>query len=193
MPGSHSTCIYDALQQHGGIETTLCRNEQAGAFMADGFARATGRPGVVCTTAGPGATNALTGIAEAYSDSVPALLIAGQVNHDRIHEECGRYHEMDLESIFRPCTRFSGTVMSNEQIPAMTDTAFREMLAGRPAYRELPTYEQFIIHLVTNPPDPLRESAPWVPDDLASVVHGAIEHDLTKRELDFVESELALR
>lgn len=132
MPGSHSTCIYDALQQHGGIETTLCRNEQAGAFMADGFARATGRPGVVCTTAGPGATNALTGIAEAYSDSVPALLIAGQVNHDRIHEECGRYHEMDLESIFRPCTRFSGTVMSNEQIPAMTDTAFREMLAGRP-------------------------------------------------------------
>ena len=132
MPGSHSTWIYDAIQQHGGIETILCRNEQAGAFMADGYARSFGRPGVICTTAGPGATNALTGIAEAYADSIPVLLIAGQVNHDRIHEECGRYHEMDLESIFRPCTRFAGTVMSNEQIPAMTDCAFQSMLTGRP-------------------------------------------------------------
>lgn len=56
-----------------------------------------------------------------------------------------------------------------------------EMLAGRPAYRELPTYEQFIIHLVSKPPDPLRESAPWVPGDLAKVVHEAVEHDLSKR------------
>ncbi len=132
MPGSHSTSIYDAIYQHGGIQTILCRNEQAGAFMADGYARSTGQAGVICTTAGPGATNALTGIAEAYSDSVPVLLIAGQVNHDRIHEQCGRYHEMDLESIFRPCTRFAGTVMSHAQIPAMTDCAFQGMLAGRP-------------------------------------------------------------
>lgn len=132
MPGSHSTYIYDAICRHGGIETTLCRNEQAGAFMADGYARATAQPGVVCTTAGPGATNTLTGIAEAYSDSVPVLLIAGQVNHDRLHEECGLYHEMDLESIFRPCTRFAGTVMRNDEIPATVNRAFSEMLAGRP-------------------------------------------------------------
>ena len=56
-----------------------------------------------------------------------------------------------------------------------------EMLAGRPAYRELPTYEQFIIHLVSKPPDPLRESAPWVPDELARVVHAAVEHDVARR------------
>jgi acetolactate synthase-1/2/3 large subunit len=132
MPGSHSTYIYDAIQQHGGIQTILCRNEQAGAFMADGYARTTGRTGVICTTAGPGATNALTGIAEAYADSIPVLLIAGHVKHDRIHEECGRYHEMDLEGIFRPCTRFAGTVMKNEQIPAMVDSAFEAMHAARP-------------------------------------------------------------
>jgi acetolactate synthase I/II/III large subunit len=132
MPGSHSTYIYDAIQQHGGIRTILCRNEQAGAFMADGYARVTGRPGVICTTAGPGATNALTGIAEAYADSVPVLLIAGHVKHDRIHEECGRYHEMDLEGIFRPCTRFAGTVMNNQQIPEMVDRAFAAMNSGRP-------------------------------------------------------------
>ncbi len=132
MPGSHSTAIYDAIHRRGGIDTVLCRNEQAGAYMADGYARATGKPGVICTTAGPGATNALSGIGEAYSDSVPVLLITGQVNHDRIHEECGRYHEIDLEGIFRPCTRFAGTVMGNDQIPDMVNRSFAAMIAGHP-------------------------------------------------------------
>src|SRR6266478_3883746 len=97
MPGSHSTALYDAIQRHGRLRTILVRNEQAGAFMADGYARVTGRPGVLCTTAGPGATNALTGIAEAWADSMPVLLLAGQVNADRMHQECGAYHEIDLE------------------------------------------------------------------------------------------------
>lgn len=132
MPGSHSTSIYDAIHRHGGMQTVLCRNEQAGSFMADGYARSTGRPGVICTTAGPGATNALTGIAEAFSDSVPLLLVAGQVNHDRIHEECGRFHELDLEAIFRPCLRFAATVIDNDEIPSVTDRAFQAMIAGRP-------------------------------------------------------------
>ncbi len=106
MPGSHATTIYDALGRLGTIATVLVRNEQAGAFAADGSARVTGRPGVVCTTAGPGATNALTGLAEAWADSVPLLLLAGQVNADRMHQECGAYHEIDLEGIFRPVTKF---------------------------------------------------------------------------------------
>ncbi|HTK77947.1 MAG TPA: thiamine pyrophosphate-binding protein [Gemmataceae bacterium] len=132
MPGSHSTHLYDAVHRHGGIETVLCRNEQAGAFMADGYARATGRPGVICTTAGPGATNALTGVAEAYADSTPVLLLAGQVNHDRLHEECGRYHELDLEGVFRPCTRYAATVMANDQIARVVHEALQAMTAGRP-------------------------------------------------------------
>src|SRR3954465_9141262 len=89
MPGSHSTTVYDALARRGEIQTVLTRNEQAGAFAADGYARITGRPGVVCTTAGPGATNALTGVAECWADSMPLLLLAGQVNSDRMHLECG--------------------------------------------------------------------------------------------------------
>jgi thiamine pyrophosphate-dependent acetolactate synthase large subunit-like protein len=132
MPGSHSVAIYDAIERHGGIRTILCRNEQAGAFMADGYARVTGQPGVVCTTAGPGATNALTGIAEAWGDSVPVLLLSGQVNHDRIHQECGNYHEIDLESIFGPCTKYVSTIMDNAQIPAMVESAFDAMTTGRP-------------------------------------------------------------
>ena len=135
MPGSHSTTIYDALRRQGSIATILTRNEQAGAFAADGYARATGKPGLVCTTAGPGATNALTGVAECWADSVPILLLAGQVNADRIHQECGAYHEVDLESIFRPVTKWCGTVRNVDDIPAMLVQAFEAMSRGRPRPR----------------------------------------------------------
>jgi acetolactate synthase-1/2/3 large subunit len=131
MPGSHTTAIYDAIDRHGGIRTILIRNEQAGAFAADGFARVTGEPGVICTTAGPGATNALTGIAEAWGDSIPVLLVTGQVNHDRMHLECGNYHEIDLEAIFRPCTKYAATVVDNRHIPAVVARAFDAMTTGR--------------------------------------------------------------
>ena len=110
MPGAHTTAIYDAIERHGGIRTILIRNEQAGAFAADGFAHVTGQPGVICTTAGPGATNALTGIAEAWADSVPVLLVAGQVNWEDVDIEVGNYHEMNLEGIFRPCTKYVATL-----------------------------------------------------------------------------------
>src|SRR6202048_948019 len=164
MPGSHSTALYDALARHGKIRTILVRNEQAGAFAADGYARVTGQPGVICTTAGPGATNALTGVAEAWSDSVPVLLIGGQVNHDRLHEECGNYHEIDLESIFRPCTKYVGTVMDHRQIPDMVAQAFRAMTVGRPRPAALILPQ----HLMGTPASPRGSSvsascrlAPW--------------------------------
>ena len=132
MPGSHSTTIYDALARSGSIRTILIRNEQAGAFAADGSARVTGEPGVVCTTAGPGATNALTGVAECWADSVPILLLAGQVNSDALDRECGNYHEIDLEGIFRPATAWCGTVRRPDRIPAMLGRAYQAMTWGRP-------------------------------------------------------------
>ena len=135
MPGSHSTAIYDALARAGSITTILTRNEQAGAFMADGYARVSGRPGVICTTAGPGATNALSGVAEAWADSVPLLLLAGQVNAADLDRERGNYHEIDLEAIFRPVTKWCGTVRHGEQIPAMVGQAFQAMTIGRPPSR----------------------------------------------------------
>ena len=94
--------------------------------------RVTARPGVICTTAGPGATNALTGVAEAWADSLPVLLIAGQVNAGDLDRECGNYHEIDLEAIFRPVTKWCGTVRRAEQIPAMIARAFQAMAGGRP-------------------------------------------------------------
>jgi thiamine pyrophosphate-dependent acetolactate synthase large subunit-like protein len=132
MPGSHSTAIYDAIRRNGTIGTTLIRNEQAGAFAADGYARVTGKPGVVCTTAGPGATNALTGVAECWADSIPILLLAGQVNSDALDHECGNYHEIDLEGIFRPATQWCGTVRRHADIPRLLGRAFQAMTVGRP-------------------------------------------------------------
>jgi acetolactate synthase I/II/III large subunit len=174
MPGSHTTAIYDALERYGRIETVLVRNEQAGAFMADGYARVTGRPGVICTTAGPGATNALTGIAEAWADSMPMLLLAGQVNHDRLHEECGNYHEIDLEGIFRPCTRFVTTVMDHAQVPAAVSRAFAAMTQGRrrPAALVLP--QDLMGAPLTGEPSPVRGrvSDPPGPDP-ATIDHAA--------------------
>jgi acetolactate synthase-1/2/3 large subunit len=132
MPGSHSTTIYDAIAREGSIETILIRNEQAGAFAADGYARVTGRPGVVCTTAGPGATNALTGVAECWADSVPILLLSGQVNAPTLDCECGNYHEIELERIFEPATKWCGTVRQVDETPNFVDRAFMAMTTGRP-------------------------------------------------------------
>ncbi len=132
MPGSHTTTLYDAIALRPEIETILVRNEQAGAFMADGYARVTGKPGYICTTAGPGATNALTGVAEAWSDSTPVVLLAGQVNADRLDVECGAYHEIDLEAIFRPTTKFCVTVRDAERTAELFDQAFTAATTGRP-------------------------------------------------------------
>jgi acetolactate synthase-1/2/3 large subunit len=156
MPGSHATTIYDAIGRQDALKTVLIRNEQAAAFAADGFARVSGRPGVVCTTAGPGATNALSGIAECWADSVPVLLLAGQVNSTTIDHECGNYHEIDLETIFRPATKWCGTVRRTDQIPALLGRAFEAMICGRPRPAAL-----FL------PQDLMRESCPVSAEFLA--------------------------
>jgi acetolactate synthase-1/2/3 large subunit len=131
MPGSHSTSIHDALGRHETIRTILIRNEQAAAFAADGYARVSGKPGVVCTTAGPGATNTLTGIAEAWADSVPVLLISGQVNLNALDRERGDYHEIDLDSIFQAVTAWRGTLRRPGELPALVGQAFQSLTHGR--------------------------------------------------------------
>ena len=86
MPGSHSTTLYDALRRDGAIPTFLIRNEQAGAFAADGYARVSGQPGVICTTAGPARPTRLTGIAEAWADSVPCSCSPATSTPSRMHQ-----------------------------------------------------------------------------------------------------------
>ena len=130
-PGAHNIAIYDALYD-STIRHVLVRHEQAAAFMADGYARASGRAGVCLTTAGPGATNAATAIAEAYDDSVPVLHLSGQVEAAYVRSESGAYHEMDLLAVFAPMTKWAAEMTNADEIAELTCEAFRQLTNGRP-------------------------------------------------------------
>jgi len=130
-PGAHNIAIYDALYD-STIRHVLVRHEQAAAFMADGYARASGKVGVCLTTAGPGATNAATAIAEAYDDSVPVLHLSGQVEAAYVRTESGAYHEMDLLAVFGPMTKWAAEATCADEVGELVCEAFRQLTNGRP-------------------------------------------------------------
>lgn len=129
-PGGAVLDIYDALQTVGGIDHILVRHEQAAVHMADGMARATGETGVVLVTSGPGATNAITGIATAYMDSIPLVVLSGQVASSLIGSDA--FQECDMVGISRPIVKHSFLVKRTEQIPAIIKQAFWLAASGRP-------------------------------------------------------------
>src|SRR5438128_197590 len=106
-PGGPLTPLYDALYHESAIRHVLARDEQGAGFMADGYARVTGQPGVCLAVCGPGVFNAVTPIATAFSDSVPVLLIGGQVpTRVRGGARSGSYHENDQISAFASITKY---------------------------------------------------------------------------------------
>ncbi|WJV53313.1 acetolactate synthase 3 large subunit [Prodigiosinella aquatilis] len=129
-PGGAVLDIYDALHTVGGIEHILVRHEQGAVHMADGYARATGRVGVVLVTSGPGATNAITGIATAYMDSIPLVVISGQVATSLIGYDA--FQECDMVGISRPVVKHSYLVKQAEDIPTTLKKAFYLASSGRP-------------------------------------------------------------
>lgn len=129
-PGGSVLDIYDALHEKGDIEHILVRHEQAAVHMADGFARATGEVGVVLVTSGPGATNAITGIATAYTDSIPLVVISGQVPTSLIGNDA--FQECDMIGISRPVVKHSFLVQSAADIPKIIKKAFYLASTGRP-------------------------------------------------------------
>src|SRR6266436_3879066 len=131
-PGGQLTPIYDALYRAGSIRHVLARDEQAAAFMADGYARATGRPGVCLAVCGPGVFNAATPLATAYTDSVPLVLITGQVPARGLGLRSGYYHENDQLAVCATLTKGQARVESAAGIPATLDFAFRYAVEGRP-------------------------------------------------------------
>lgn len=129
-PGGAVLDIYDAIHTLGGIEHILVRHEQAAVHMADGYARATGEVGCVLVTSGPGATNAITGIATAYCDSVPLVVISGQVMSGLIGSDA--FQECDMVGISRPVVKHSFLVKRAEDIPGIIKKAFYIASTGRP-------------------------------------------------------------
>lgn len=129
-PGGAVLDIYDAIHTLGGIEHILVRHEQAAVHMADGYARSTGKIGCVLVTSGPGATNAITGILTAYTDSVPMVIISGQVMSNLIGSDA--FQECDMLGISRPVVKHSFIVKKAEDIPTTLKKAFYIASTGRP-------------------------------------------------------------
>jgi acetolactate synthase-1/2/3 large subunit len=133
IPGAHNLDIYDALPSCPGVRHYLARHEQGAAYMADGYARASGRIGVCLTVTGPGVTNALTGLAQAYSDSSPVLLITSQVRSQYVDRDRGLLHELrGQSSLFRTVTLHNERIESVTRIPAAIHEAAAMMRTGRP-------------------------------------------------------------
>ncbi|HAR91171.1 MAG TPA: acetolactate synthase 3 large subunit [Gammaproteobacteria bacterium] len=129
-PGGAVLHIYDALFRQDHVEHILVRHEQAATHAADGYARATGKPGVVLVTSGPGATNAVTGIATAYMDSIPMVVISGQVESRLIGSD--GFQETDMVGVSRPIVKHSFMVQNAADIPKTIKKAFHIATSGRP-------------------------------------------------------------
>ena len=129
-PGGAALHIYDAIFRQDKIDHILVRHEQGATHAADGYARATGRPGVVLVTSGPGATNAVTGIATAFMDSIPMVVISGQVASHLIGTDA--FQETDMIGISRPVVKHSYTIFNAEDIPRTIKEAFHVATSGRP-------------------------------------------------------------
>jgi acetolactate synthase-1/2/3 large subunit len=133
IPGVHNLAVYDALLRQSAIAHVLARHEQGAAFMADGYARASGRPGVVAVTTGPGATNALTPLVESHAGSQPVLLLMSDIPSALIGREVGALHEVpDQIDCFRPVTRWAETVTEGRGIAGAIQHAFRLFRSARP-------------------------------------------------------------
>ena len=129
-PGGSLLHVYDAVYKQSAVKHVLVRHEQAAAHMADGYARATGKPGVVMVTSGPCATNTITGIATAFTDSIPMVVIAGQVMSHLVGDDA--FQETDMLGVSRPIVKHSFSVRRPEDIPELVAKAFYIASTGRP-------------------------------------------------------------
>ena len=129
-PGGAVLPIYDELKNHPKIKHILVRHEQGAGHAAEGYARSTGKPGVVLVTSGPGATNVVTALTDAYMDSVPLVCISGQVPTHLIGTDA--FQECDTTGITRPCTKHNWLVKDINDLPRIMHEAFEVATTGRP-------------------------------------------------------------
>ena len=148
--------IYDAIHTLGGIEHILVRHEQAAVHMADSYARATGKVGCVLVTSGPGATNTITGIATAYADSIPLVVLSSQVPSGLIGSDA--FQECDMVGISRPVVKHSFLVKDSQDIPTIIKKAFYIASTGR--------LGPVVIDLPKDVVNPLNKFAYTYPEDV---------------------------
>ncbi|MEQ8479588.1 MAG: acetolactate synthase 3 large subunit [Hoeflea sp.] len=161
-PGGAVLPIYDELHQQDSIEHILVRHEQGAGHMAEGYARSTGKPGVVLVTSGPGATNAVTALQDALMDSIPLVCITGQVPTSLIGSDA--FQECDTVGITRPCTKHNWLVKDVNQLSRVIHEAFRIATTGRPGpvVVDIPKDVQFATGIYS-PPSPVIEQKSYQP------------------------------
>jgi thiamine pyrophosphate-dependent acetolactate synthase large subunit-like protein len=157
LPGVHALAIYDALYAHPELKHITVRHEQTAAYMADGYARVTGRPGVCITTTGPGAANTAAAMGTAYFDSVAILNVMSQVASNLVDRDKGALHEpKDQLGFFRAVTKWNARASGIERIPAVLHQAFRTMLVERPRPTQVEVCTDHLAGKVDS------EAVPWL-------------------------------
>ncbi|MEM7641709.1 MAG: acetolactate synthase 3 large subunit [Pseudomonadota bacterium] len=150
-PGGAVLPIYDEIFQQNDIRHFLVRHEQAAVHAAEGYARSTGKPGVALVTSGPGATNAVTGLTDALMDSIPIVVLTGQVPTFMIGSDA--FQEADTVGITRPCTKHNWLVKETDMLPKVLHEAFHVATSGRPGpvLIDIPKDVQFATGTYTGP------------------------------------------
>src|SRR3989442_7289394 len=174
LPGEENLDVLDALA-NARIRVILVRHEQGAAFMADVYGRLTGKAGVCLATLGPGATNLLTGVADANLDRVPLVAITGQASLDRTHKESHQY--IDVMALFKPVTKWQAQIARASIIPDAGRKAFKVAQTEQPGSTHLQLPQAVSASQVGERADetPLRVQAPVVPDQLTQHVQRTIQ------------------
>lgn len=176
LPGVQIMEIYDAFYGQPDIKLITVRHEQATTYMADGYARVSGKPGVALVVPGPGVQNASAGLATAYACSSPVLLIAGQVESSMLGQDRGALHEInDQLDVVRPITKWCRRVLKVEEIPEAIHEAMRRMRSGRPR----PT-------MVETPPDVLAATADVKLSASESPASPPLDQEVVRRAADLL-------
>ncbi|WP_017942976.1 MULTISPECIES: acetolactate synthase large subunit [unclassified Thioalkalivibrio] len=160
LPGEENMAVLDALAD-SSIEFVTTRHEQGAAFMADVHGRLSGKAGVCLATLGPGATNLITGVADANMDHAPLVAIAGQASTHRLHKES--HQVLDLKGLFQPITKYSSSVVEPEILPEIVRKAFKWAEGGKPGASFLELPENIASMPCPNPPLPVHSGPAAVP------------------------------
>ncbi|MDX5401230.1 MAG: acetolactate synthase 3 large subunit [Rhodobacterales bacterium] len=183
-PGGAVLPIYDEIFQQNEIQHILVRHEQGAVHAAEGYARATGKPGVVLVTSGPGATNAVTGLTDALMDSIPIIVLTGQVPTFMIGNDA--FQEADTVGITRPCTKHNWLVKDTDKLPVVLHEAFHVATTGRPGpvLVDIPKDVQFASGTYQGPQKGgSRRYQPQVKGDLAAITELVAALEVAKRPI----------
>jgi acetolactate synthase-1/2/3 large subunit len=173
VPGEETMDVLEALAEHPRVRHITTRHEQGAAFMADVYGRLTGRSAVAMATLGPGATNLVTGVADAFLDRAPMVALTGQVGSDKLHKEA--HQLIDIVQLFAPITKWNGRVERIDAIPEMVRKAFRIASLEKPG----PTHIELPENRAQMPPEsgartrPLTPRRTWFPEPTDEAVESA--------------------